>query len=170
MTVRVAMVMAAAALVTVAVGVTVLVFVVMAAAALVAVAVRVFVVMAAAALVTMAVRVLVTVLVVMAAAALITVAVRVLMTMLMLVIIYCMLIAMGMLGNMSHGLVVMVLTAMAAGAALRMLAIIFNAVNTAVNFLIAAHIISAVTDIFQIMHIFLHYLLPPFCFVLSSSY
>ncbi len=136
------------------------------------VTVLVAMVVAAAALVTMAVGVLMAVLMdmVMAAATLITVAVRVLVTMLMLVIIYCMLIAMGMLGNMSHGLVVMVLTAMAAGAALRMLAIIFNAVNTAVNFLKAAHIISAVTDIFQIMHIFLHYLLPPFCFVLSSSY
>ena len=123
------------------------------------------VVVTAATFVTVAVYMLMLVtMVVAAAAAFVT------MTVLVLVIIYSIIFTMRMLRYMSHSLVVMILAAMAAGAALGMLAIIFNAVNAAINFLIAAHIISAVTDIFQIMHIFLHSQLPPFFFVLSSSY
>ena len=65
------------------------------------------------------------------------------------------LVTMRMLRHMSHRLMIMVLATMAAGAALRMLAVIFYAVDTTINMLISSYIISTITDIFEI---FLHYI------------
>ena len=60
-----------------------------------------------------------------------------------------------MLRHMSHRLMIMVLATMAAGAACRMLAIIFYAIDTTINMLVSPYIIRTITDIFEI---FLHYI------------
>ena len=60
-----------------------------------------------------------------------------------------------MLRHMSHRLMIMVLATMAAGAAFRMLAIIFYAINATINMLVSSYIVSTITDIFEI---FLHYI------------
>ena len=65
------------------------------------------------------------------------------------------LVTMRMLRHMSHRLMIMVLAAMAAGAACRMLAVIFYAVDTTINMLVSSYIISTITDIFEV---FLHYI------------
>ena len=65
------------------------------------------------------------------------------------------LVTMRMLRHMSHRLMIMVLATMAAGAALRMLAVIFYAVDTTINMLVSSYIVSTITDIFEI---FLHYI------------
>ena len=81
----------------------------------------------------------------------------------MLVVITCALMGMStdacvtvrMLRHMSHRLMIMVLATMAAGAAFRMLAIIFYAINATINMLVSSYIVSTITDIFEI---FLHYI------------
>ena len=65
------------------------------------------------------------------------------------------LVTMRMLRHMSHRLMIMVLATMAAGAALRMLAVIFYAIDATINMLVSSYIISTITDIFEI---FLHYI------------
>ena len=64
-------------------------------------------------------------------------------------------VTMRMLRHMSHRLMIMVLATMATGAAFRMLAIIFHAVDTTINMLVSSYIISTITDIFEV---FLHYI------------
>ena len=58
-----------------------------------------------------------------------------------------------MLRHMSHSFVIMVLAAVTAGAAFRMLAVILYAIDMAVNVTKSSYIAGTVTDIFQI---FLH--------------
>ena len=88
----------------------------------------------------------------MSAAAISTMLAFVSMSMIMVMLI---LITVRMLWHMSHRLMIMVLATMAAGAALRMLAIIFYAVDTTINMLVSSYISSTITDIFEI---FLHYI------------
>ena len=62
-------------------------------------------------------------------------------------------IAMSMLRHMSHSFMIMILTAVTAGAAFRMLAVILYTIDMAVNMTKCSYIAGTVTDIFQI---FLH--------------
>ena len=132
----------------------------MAAAALVAVCVCMFVAvgmfmfmfMAAAALVAMCVSMFfIFMLMVIATAAVIAMFI---MSMSMVVAATA-LVTMRMLRHMSHRLMIMVLATMAAGAACRMLAVIFYAIDATINMLVSSYIISTITDIFEI---FLHYI------------
>lgn len=170
------MVMSATACVAVRVCVLVLVAVVMSAAALVAVCVFMLVLMVVAAATFVAVRVSVLVLVVMSAATFVAVCVSVffifmlmiiataaviamLMGMLFMVMIVIVSaaasIAMSMLRHMSHSFMIMVLAAVTAGAAFRMLAVILYTIDMAVDVTKCSYIACTVTDIFQI---FLHYI------------
>ena len=62
-------------------------------------------------------------------------------------------ITMSMLRHMSHSFMIMVLAAVTAGAAFRMLAVILYAIDMTVNMTKCSYIAGTVTDIFQI---FLH--------------
>ena len=64
-------------------------------------------------------------------------------------------IAMSMLRHMSHSFMIMVLAAVTAGAAFRMLAVILYTIDMAVDVTKCSYIACTVTDIFQI---FLHYI------------
>ena len=166
MFVLVAVVMSAATCVTVCVSMFLLVLMVVSATAFVSVCVSVFmvVIMAATALVTM--RVSVFMLMVVSATAFVTVCVSMffmlmataaVITMRMSVFFMFMLMAMvmaatasitmSMLRHMSHSVVIMVLAAVTAGAAFRMLAVIFYAIDMTADVSVCSYIVSTITDI-----------------------
>ena len=92
---------------------------------------------------------------IVAAAAIVTVCVLFVIVIMIMIMSAAACVTMRMLRHMSHRLMIMVLATMAAGAACRMLAIIFYAVDTTINMLVSSYIVSTITDIFEI---FLHYI------------
>lgn len=163
MSMFVAVVMSAATLVTVCVSMFMLVAV--AATAFVTVCMSVFMLMAVVVTTTacVAVRVSVFVLVfatmLMSVIMLITIAAIISMlmgmffTVMFMIVVTAAFVTMSMLGNMSHSFVIMILAAVTAGAAFRMLAVILYTIDMAVNMTKCSYIAGTVTDIFQI---FLH--------------
>lgn len=155
-----AVVVTATALVTVCM--SVLMSVIVSATAFVAVRVRMFmfmlVVMSAATFV--AVRVCVSVffifmLMIIATAAVIAMLMGMLFMVMIVIVSAAASIAMSMLRHMSHSFMIMVLAAVTAGAAFRMLAVILYTIDMAVDVTKCSYIACTVTDIFQI---FLHYI------------
>lgn len=151
MFVFVAVVVSAAASVTVCVCVSVFfVLMVMSATTCVAVSVSVLVIMSATALV--AVRVSVFVLVIMlmfiTTAAIIAMLMRMLFMFMVIIVSATACITMSMLRHMSHSFVIMVLAAVTAGAAFRMLAVILYTIDMAVDVTKSSYIAGTVTDIF----------------------
>ena len=104
------------------------------------------VVMSAATLVTVCVSMFMLVAVVVAATAFVTVCMSVFMLM-AVVVTATTSITMSMLGNMSHSFVIMILAAVTAGAAFRMLAVIFYAINMTVDVSESSYITGTITDI-----------------------
>ena len=162
MSMFVAMVVSATACVTMCMSVFMLVLMVVSATACVDVRVRVFVLVAvvvtAAAFV--AVRVCVSVffifmLMIIATAAVIAMLMGMLFMVMLVVVSATASITMSMLRHMSHSFMIMVLAAVTAGAAFRMLAVILYTIDMAVDVTKCSYITGTVTDIFQI---FLHYI------------
>ena len=91
----------------------------------------------------------------MSAAAIVTVCVLFVIVIMIMIMSTAACVTVRMLRHMSHRLMIMVLATMAAGAAFRMLAIIFYAINATINMLVSSYIVSTITDIFEI---FLHYI------------
>ena len=104
------------------------------------------VVMSAATLVTVCVSMFMLVAVVVAATAFVTVCMSVFMLM-AVVVTTTAFVTMSMLGNMSHSFVIMILAAVTAGAAFRMLAVIFYAINMTVDVSESSYITGTITDI-----------------------
>ena len=102
------------------------------------------VVMSAATLVTVCVSMFM--LVAVAATAFVTVCMSVFMLM-AVVVTTTAFVTMSMLGNMSHSFVIMILAAVTAGAAFRMLAVIFYAINMTVDVSESSYITGTITDI-----------------------
>ena len=148
MSMFVAVVMSAATLVTVCVSMFMLVAVVVAAATFVTVRMSMFVliVVVATAFVTVCVSMFMLVAVVVAATAFVTVCMSVFMLM-AVVVTTTAFVTMSMLGNMSHSFVIMILAAVTAGAAFRMLAVIFYAINITVDVSESSYITGTITDI-----------------------
>ena len=84
--------------------------------------------------------------VVVAATAFVTVCMSVFMLM-AVVVTTTAFVTMSMLGNMSHSFVIMILAAVTAGAAFRMLAVIFYAINMTVDVSESSYITGTITDI-----------------------
>lgn len=161
MSMFVAVVVSATACVTMCVSVF-FVLVIMSATALVAVCMGMFVsmlvLMVVAAATFVAVRVCVSVLfifmlMIIATAAVIAMLMGMLFMVMIVVVPAAASIAMSMLRHMSHSFMIMVLAAVTAGAAFRMLAVILYAIDMTVNMTKCSYIAGTVTDIFQI---FLH--------------
>ena len=145
------MVVSATALIAVCVSVFMFVLMVVAAATFVAVRVSVLVVMSAATFV--AVRVCVSVffifmLMIIATAAVIAMLMGMLFMVMIVVVSATACITMSMLRHMSHSFMIMVLAAVTAGAAFRMLAVILYAIDMAVDVTKSSYIVGTVTDIF----------------------
>ena len=135
-----AVVVSAATFVTMCMSVFVLMSVVVSTTTLVAVCMRMFFMLMA---------------VVVSTAAVITMLMGMLFMVMFMVMAAAALITMSMLGHMSHSFVIMVLAAVTAGAAFRMLAVIFYTINMTVDVSESSYIAGTVADIFQIL---LHYI------------
>ena len=156
----VAVVVSAATLVTVCMSMFMLVAVVVSAATLVTVCVSMFMLVAVvvAATAFVAVRMCVSVffifmLMIITTAAIIAMLMGMLFMVMVMIVATAAFVTMSMLGNMSHSFVIMILAAVTAGAAFRMLAVILYTIDMAVNMTKCSYIAGTVTDIFQI---FLH--------------
>lgn len=145
---------AATAFVTVCMSVFMLMAVVVTTTACVSVRVSVFVlvavVMSAAAFV--AVRMCVSVffifmLMIITTAAIISMLMGMFFTVMFMIVATAAFVTMSMLGNMSHSFVIMILAAVTAGAAFRMLAVIFYAINMTVDVSESSYITGTITDI-----------------------
>ena len=145
MSMFVAVVVTTTAFVTVSMSVFMFMSVVMSAAAFVTMCVSMFVLMFATML--MSVIMLITI------AAIIYMLMGMFFTVMFMIVATAAFVTMSMLGNMSHSFVIMILTAVTAGAAFRMLAVILYTIDMAVNMTKCSYIAGTVTDIFQI---FLH--------------
>ena len=146
------MVVSATACVAVCVSMFVLVLMVIAAATLVAMRVSVFVLMvvSATAFVTVCVSVFMLVIMLMfiTTAAIIAMLMRMLFMFMVIIVSATACITMTMLRHMSHSFVIMVLAAVTAGAAFRMLAVILYTIDMAVDVTKSSYIAGTVTDIF----------------------
>ena len=140
-----AVVVTTTAFVTVSMSVFMFMSVVMSAAAFVTMCVSMFVLMFATML--MSVIMLITI------AAIISMLMGMFFTVMFMIVVTAAFVTMSMLGNMSHSFVIMILAAVTAGAAFRMLAVILYTIDMAVNMTKCSYIAGTVTDIFQI---FLH--------------
>ena len=149
MSVLMTVVVSAAACVTVCVSVSVFfVLMVVSATALVAVCVSMFVLVVVSATAFVAVCVSMFVLVIITTAAIIAMLMRMLFMFMVMIVSATACITMSMFGHMSHSFMIMVLTAVTAGAAFRMLAVILYAIDMAVNVTKSSYIAGTVTDIF----------------------
>ena len=155
MFVFVAVVVSATALVAVCMGmfVSMLVLMVMSAATFVAVRVSVLVLVVMSAATFVAVRVCVSVffifmLMIIATAAVIAMLMGMLFMVMVMIVSATAGITMSMLRHMSHSFMIMVLAAVTAGAAFRMLAVILYAIDMAVDVTKSSYIVGTVTDIF----------------------
>ena len=150
---------AATAFVTVCMSVFMLMAVVVTTTAFVTVSMSVFmfmsVVMSAAAFVTMCVSMfvlmfatmLMSVIMLITIAAIISMLMGMFFTVMFMIVATAAFVTMSMLGNMSHSFVIMILAAVTAGAAFRMLAVIFYAINMTVDVSESSYITGTITDI-----------------------
>lgn len=134
-----AVVVTTTAFVTVSMSVFMFMSVVMSAAAFVTMCVSMFVLMFATML--MSVIMLITI------AAIISILMGMFFTVMFMIVATAAFVTMSMLGNMSHSFVIMILAAVTAGAAFRMLAVIFYAINMTVDVSESSYITGTITDI-----------------------
>ena len=134
-----AVVVTTTAFVTVSMSVFMFMSVVMSAAAFVTMCVSMFVLMFATML--MSVIMLITI------AAIISMLMGMFFTVMFMIVATAAFVTMSMLGNMSHSFVIMILAAVTAGAAFRMLAVIFYAINMTVDVSESSYITGTITDI-----------------------